>query len=337
MATRRTTKINSALAAYLDEAGQLPRDVLLGTLALYTISDGEYSLTDLSDEWVRLGLPTHHLPVATKPVDAFKRATTEVNDFEYPMPDHATTGRIAHVLVRDVDSNSEVIIRHLIREVRDSAGQRLSYARIGTATFHRPVQEASGRVRPGSERFAFKVDNASLEPAEREAMQVLVDEAGRRYDRYVNYLDGQKIRSMVRAFLFDIGALQVKPSVYFVHVSRTDELEKLKEVVDGLGSSSLHLMPVIDLPSQRTMVIEAFQQEAVAALDDLVKEINRIRSSRKTISAEAYAKVKTQYDATLKRTREYSRLLGSVRSLTEGAEEVAQAALAKMQKEMLDG
>lgn len=336
MATRRP-KISSALAAYLDEAGQLPRDVLLGTLGLYTISDGEYSLSELTDEWVRLGLPAHHLPVATKPVDAFKRATTEVDDFEYPMPDHETTKRVAHILVRDVDSNNEVIIRHLVREIRDSNGQRLTYAKIGTATFYRPVQEGSGRVRPGSERFKLTIENAALEPAERVAMQALVDEVNRRYDRYTNYLDGQKIRSMVRNFLFEIGALQVKPSVYFVHVSRTDDLEKLKVVVDDLGQSSLHLLPIIDMPSQRAMVVEAFQQEAVAALEDLVKEINRIRGSRKSISSEAYSKVKQQYDATLARTREYSRLLGSVRSLTEGAEEVAQAALAKMQKEMLDG
>lgn len=330
MPPRKRIKMNSALGQYLDEAGQLPREVLLGTLALYTISDGEYSLTDLTAHWLELGLDPKYLPVANKPIDAFRKATSEVDDFEYPLPDD----KVAHVLVRDVRSDTEVIVRHLTREVRDSQAQKLAYAKIGTATFFRPTTDAHGRVKPGSERFKLHIENASLEPDERASMQVLVDEVGRRYDRYVNFLDGQKVRAMVRAFLFDLGALNVKPSVYFVHVSRTDELEKLKQVIDRLGESSMHHLPVIDLPSQRAMVVEAFQQEAVASLQDLVKEITRVRESRKTITGDAYAKLKAQYDATLARTREYSRLLGSVRSMTEGAEEIAQEALHRLQKEM---
>jgi CRISPR/Cas system-associated endoribonuclease Cas2 len=329
MAARRI-KMNSALGAYLTEAGQLPQDVLLGTLVLYTISDGEYSLTDLAKHWADLGLDPKYLPVANKPIDAYRKATSEVDDFEYPLPDD----KVAHVLVRDVRSDTEVIVRHLTREIRDSQAQKLAYAKIGTATFYRPTQDSQGRVVQGSERFKLHVDNSSLEPDERAAMQVLVDEVSRRYDRYVNYLDGQKIRAMVRAYLSDIGALNVKPSVYFVHVSKTDEIEKLKQVIDRLGESSMHHLPVIDLPSQRAMVVEAFQQEAVASLEDLVKEITRVRESRKSITGDAYAKLKAQYDATLARTREYSRLLGSVRSKTEGAEEIAQEALKRLQKEM---
>ena len=328
----RRIKMNSALGAYLDEAGQLPKDVLLGTLVLYTISDGEYSLADLAAHWAELGLDPKYLPVANKPIDAYKKATSEVDDFEYPMPDD----KIAHVLVRDVHSDPQVVVRHLTREIRDSQAQRLAYARIGTATFYRPSVDSQGRVKPGTERFKLHVDNPSLEPDERVSMQVLVDEVSRRYDRYVNYLDGQKVRAMVRSFLSDIGALNVKPSVYFVHVSRTDEIEKLKQVVDRLGESSMHHLPVIDLPSQRAMVVEAFQQEAVASLQDLVKEITRVRESRKSITGDAYAKLKSQYDATLARTREYSRLLGSVRSKTEGAEEIAQETLRRLQKEMTD-
>lgn len=333
MATRKATRFNSALGQYLDEVGQLPRDVLLGTLALYTVCDGEYRLQDLVDHFGELGMDASHLPVATKPIDAFKRATTESDDYEYELDDD----KIAHVLVRDVRSDSEVVVRHLTREIRDSQKQKLGYAHVGTATFYRAVQDpATGRMRPGSERVKVSIDNSVLEPHERSSMQAMVTEIQARYDRYVNYLDGQKVRAMVRSYLLKkLDALQVKPSVYFVHVSRTDELEKLKQVVDRLGESSMHHLPVIDLPSQRAMVVEAFQTEAVAALEGLVKEISRVRESRKSITADAYNKLKAEYDATLKRTREYARLLGSVRSMTEGAEEVAQAALNRLQKEML--
>lgn len=329
MATRKV-KLNSALGQYLDEVGQLPSEVLLGNLVIYTITDGNYSLPDLTALWTSLALPASYLPVATKPIDAFKRATTEVHDYEYPMPD----GNVAHVLVRDVHSDTEVLVRHLVREVRDKEAQRLSFATIGTATFYRPSTDSAGRTRPGSERFKLHVDNAKLEPNERESMQALIDEVSGRYDRYVNFLDGQKVRAMVRGFLGRLNAIAVKPSVYFVHNSRTSELEKLREVVNTLGGSSMHHLPIVDLPSQRAMVIEAFQTEAVASLEHIVKEIQRVRSSRSTITADAYAKIKTEYDDTLKRTREYSRLLGSVRDMTIGAEEVAQAALLKLAQEV---
>ena len=74
MSPRKKIERTSALGQYLDEAGNLPQDVLLGTLVLYTISDGEYSLADLTEQWEDLGLPSGYLPVAAKPIDAYRKA-----------------------------------------------------------------------------------------------------------------------------------------------------------------------------------------------------------------------------------------------------------------------
>lgn len=330
MATRK----QSSLKAYMDESGDLPADVLLGNIVLFTINDGEYSHPQVVQWFDELGLNPKHLPEPNKAVDAYKKATSEADDFEYTLPD----GNTAHVLVRDVVSNKEMIVRHLVREVRDARKQRLAYAKIGEAVFYRPAVRG-GKTQPGTERFRLNIETDALLPGERDAMQEpLVARITQRYERYVNFMDGMKVRAMVRDYVRDLNSVTLKAGVYFVHVSRKDELERLRTLVDRLAHGCfMHLVPLVDLAEQREKVIAAFQTEAVDSLEKVIQAIQHVRSTRNTITPEAYAKLKQQYDDVVVRAQEHQRTLGLNVNQTAGAAELALDALVALQTDMLKG
>jgi hypothetical protein len=273
------------------------------------------------------------VPEPNRAVDAYKKATSEVDDYEYRLPNNTT----AAVLVRDVVSNGEVIVRHLIREVRDQRRKRLDHGKIGEAVFYRPSMQGK-RVVPGSERFRLSVDKELLNKDERPAVQGLVDKVNASYARYHDYMDGMKVRAMVRDYVKHLNAVTIKAGVYFVHVSRRDELQRLQELVSRLGHGcSMELIPLVDLDEQRDMVVDAFQTEAEKALQEVVRQIAHIRSTRKTVTPDAYAKLKREYDSVIMRATEYTRTLNISQDRTAGAAEIALEQLAELQRNMLGG
>lgn len=321
----------SAVKKYLDQTGDLPADALLGHLVLFRINDGDYNRDDIEAWFEDLKLNPGFVPVPGKAVDAYKKATSQGDDFDYDLPD----GTVAHVLVRDVVSDSKVITRHLVREIRDSKRRRLAYGPIGEATFFRPVT-TNGIVQPGSERFQLRVDHQQLVAHERPPMQALVDKISNAYDRYVKFIDGDKARAMVREYVKYLNGTMLKDGIYFVHITRKEELDRLSEVVSRLGNGCrMDTIPLVNLEDQKDMVVEAFQAESEKALAEVVKEIAHVRGTRKTVTPEAYAKIKNKYDTVMLRATEYTRTLDVSQERTAGAAEVALDSLAELQRQML--
>lgn len=321
----------SKLKEWMDSTGDLPDDVLLGQIVLFTINKGEYRRDEV-EQWVEeLALNTAFVPEPNKAIHAFEKATSDGDEFDYDLSD----GNSAHVLVRDVSSDNVMVTRHLVREIKDPKRRRLAYGKIGEAVFYRPKTEG-GKVKPGTERFRLTVDNDQLVKDERKPMQALVDLITEHYDAYVQFMDADKVRAMVRKYVKYLNAVSIKDGVYFVHANRSEELDRLRTLVGRLGhGSSMQLIPLVKLPELRDMVIEAFQTEAEQALTEVVQEIARIRASRKTVTPDAYAKIKSQYDGVITRAKEYTRTMGASQQRTAGAAEVALESLAELQRLML--
>ena len=326
--------MKSELRKFMDANGSLPLDVLLGHITWFTVADGDYVHDDIEKWFVDLGLDPTFVPLQSKAIDAFRRATSEADNTSYPLKD----GTTATVLVRDVTKDSKIVLRHLVREIRDSSKRKLAFNRIGEATFYRPSTR-NGKVDPGSERVRFTLDQAALMPDEKAMALGVVEEMNERYERYNAYVDGMKVRGMLRNYLLHLNAIQIKPSVYFVHITRAQELAKLEELAKRLGGvepeTSLHTLPLPDLESQREMVINAFQTEAVESLTGLVKEIADLRDTRKKITPDAYAKLKGKFDDVMSRATEYTRKLGVSQDSTAAAAEVALETLFALQQRMI--
>lgn len=317
---------------YLDEAGELPADVILGRIVMFTITDTPTRRDDLSDIFDRHNLNPSMLPGEIRAVDAYKKATSDANGTTYPLLD----GNTATILCRDVSSNSESIVRHLVREIRDSRRRQLAHERVAEAVFYRPRPGSGGLVQRGSERFNVIIDPTHCQDDdERSHVESVCDQVKTDYDLYTHFLDGNKLRATVRGYLKYLNAIELKGGVYFVHSNRTDELLRLGAAVAEIAGCRMNLIPLIDLDNEREMVVEAFQREASQALNEIVVEISTLRATRKKVSAEAYAKIKAKYDGVINQANEYLRTLGLSQDLTAASAEIALDSLAELQMSVL--
>ena len=337
------TKAND-LSSYLDE--EIPREALLGHIVIYTINDGQYERDKLVTWFTELGLDQDFLPAASKPIDAYRRATNDANDFEYDLDQvYVFDGEgkrgvqkgdyKAHILVRDVLSNDKIVERHLIREIRDGRRRALSHSKVGEARFTRPRLH-NGRVVQDSHRFHIRILQKELTPGERAPLQDVLEKISKSFDRHLYFLDGMKVRSAVREYIKSLSGIELKPSVYFIPIAQADELAKISALVDRLGHDcSMQLIGLMDTAKQRDIVIKAWQTETEDALKELVKAIAHLRATRKNISVEAFAKIRAEYDAILERGAEYRKALALSTDVTESAAEIAYGHLEQLAESMM--
>lgn len=325
----------NTVADILNENGDLDDSVLLGRIVLFTITDQPITRAVLESRFLALGLNTNMLPPEIKPIDAFKKATSEAKD-KYPLPG----GREAIVLCREVTANTEYVRRQITREVKDSKARQLSYSKAIDCTFYRArVASTNGgpqRAVKGSERVQIKIDPTNLDPVELTAVQQIAKNIEDRYKQYYDYLDGNRIRATVRDYLKHLNAIEIKGGVYFVHVSHSDELQRLQTLVDGLGGGCMmHSIPLVDIERERKMVALAFEREASQSLQEIANEVRSLQATRKSISPAAYAKIKERYDDVIEKANEHMTTLQVSHDITGAAAEVALQALLDLQEEML--
>jgi len=285
---------------YMDAHGALPPECILGYLVVTSVEDAPYSAAHIEGEFKRLGLDESLLP---------------------PPP----------------RADDRQIVRQLTREVRDAKGRKvpLDYEKVGDLVFYKPVTRGSVK----SARVRATLD-PTLSPSEHATLEQLLKVFNEAYIGYCNFHDGQKIRAIMRGYLAKLNAIMMQKSLYFVHASRADELLRFQEFVSGLktdgkSTAKLLLIPLADLPHLRKEVVDVFQREATKELALVVSDIAKLRDTRKTISAEAYAKLKGQYDDIMTNATEYSRKLNISLDSTAGAMQVALIELQGLQRDLV--
>lgn len=317
--------------SYLQGLTELPEDILLGRLVMFTISDRDVTRADLVQWFDDLHLNQKFLPPEVRPIDAFKKATSEIDEHSYPMAD----GTEGILLTRKVTTTRDELQRGIVREIRDSRRRTLSHGVVIDARFYKP-KKVTGVTQGGSERIRLTRMNEALTPSEIPEIDKVMQEIETRYRHHVSYLDGNKVRAVVRNYLRYLNALELKGGVYFVHTSRTDELKRLQELVRRCGGGCrMDLIPLVDMANERDIIIEAFQKEAEESLLDLVKSIAHVSNTRKEVTPEAYTKLKKEYDTILKQALEYQRTLSLTQTRTGNAAELALDALTELQKKLL--
>ena len=131
------------MRAYIEANGHLPPDCVLGYIAWFSVNDAAYDADQLVKDFDRLQLNSALLPAPLRTDDAFEKASKEIDKFKY-----AVVGdRTAEILIREVARDTRTITRHMIREVKDSAGRRLLYEKVGELVFYKGATRG-GIVRP---------------------------------------------------------------------------------------------------------------------------------------------------------------------------------------------
>lgn len=332
----------SEFRTYIDTFGELPPDVLLGYMTYYSVADGEYDKTQMASEFARLGLSPAFLPADINPADAFEKATKALDNTRYTLnPPSGNQDHYAVILMREAARDKTKIVRKAIREIRDSKNSVLQYDEVAEFIFYKPVTRAgkvdytSWRVRPT--RTAMPVS-----AEEDKAFDSLIQTFKDQFDRHLKYHDGQKIRTLLREYLVYLNAILMRPTggIYFVHNTRSPEVLALQEFCTTLGvtRTALTLVPLPDLPTLRTEVVDVFQQEAFNDLMNIKATIDKLRAARTgPISPAAYLKIKEDYDAVLTKATEYSRVLDVVQDTTSSAAMVALQAITDLGAEVAAG
>lgn len=338
MTTR--TGSTSSFREYLDENQSLPADCILGNIAWFGVEDGFYDATWIEQQFTVLGLNPDMLPARNNPINSFEKAVKVIDKVKYAgdQPDQCK-----ELLVREASRSKEMVTMHVIREVKDASQKVLSYGKVGEVIFYKPTYRGKKTV-PGSERVRTRVE-PGLPQAEHDLLTDLFGKFDTQYVAFRDYVDGPKVRQIIRDYLGYLNAVMMKPSVYFVHNSRGPELASLQTFtrsitsvpspVDGsVSSCTMALLPLADLKVLREEVVEAFQQEAEKELAEVVKEIAHVRSTRKTISPSAYANIKSQYEQVMRKASEYGRTLRISQDKTAGAAEFALESLLALEADM---
>jgi hypothetical protein len=341
----------SVLSDYIDEAMGLPEDVLLGTLAFFTVPEGFYDRAQIVDAIAALGLDPQWVRPENKPLDAWKKAVRDLNEYTYPTPD----GRSAIILIRDVEGGKESMLRLVVREIRDSSQQTLTHDVIGEIEFFRPqrhhgtVQQTSARA--STIRLSHKGKATRVEGWERPYLDDLNARYQRDYVRYRDYQDAAKVRWMLRDSLRHLCAgVPVRNGTYFVPTSHAPELARWRELMEGhvdchvfdrngaekAVRAALHRVPLVALQESKDMLLEAVEVDAVKQLDGIMDEIRELREKRQTITANAYNAVRGRFDAVMAQAKQYTEWLEGQFDDAGAAAEMAQVALKGLQRAMLE-
>jgi hypothetical protein len=261
----------------------MERAPLLGHLVLYSIFDGQVTRDALAGWFTELGLAPAFLPPEIRAVDAFEKVTGDVK-VTYPLDGQssgprgrrpAERARTATLMVRHVRRDSDQIVRHLVREIRDEQQTRLSYdVKVGECVFRRDTADAAAHG-AGSLHLApdFTVVPAQ---AEQQHIRAVLDHIRDRYRHHCNYLTSDRLRGVIRTYVESLHAIKIRPTggVYFVHRRYQPTLDALRELVKRFAAGS-HLVRV-PLPNQaemREMVVAAWRTKAKDDLDRLARDI----------------------------------------------------------------
>lgn len=223
-----------------DNAG----DSALGHLIWFSIGDMEITREEIEKLANDANLPDRFLPSSIRTVDAFRRATSEVGGVLLNGTDKSTET----LLVREVSSDKEGVIRHLIKETADKKRKQLTYDHCGSLKYDRDNEYMLA---------TSYVDEAV--PA--------VEKAKTLFHKYRNYYTSDHIRRMVKTVLYDSQSVALRPSgaIYFVPRKHETKIHALRDFMKCLpGNTEIHLMPVVDMDEQREMLEEKLRSHITA-------------------------------------------------------------------------
>jgi hypothetical protein len=330
----------SEFRKFIDQAQELPSDVVLGNIVWHRVNDGAYALEDIEKSFDALGLNPTFVPQPTTEFNAFEKACTNALRATKPYALQTVKGEVVQtgeiMAIREAHKDGEQVIRHVVREVRDRQRKRLRYETVAELILMRAQPDSGGKIRRGSHRLRATIHVDRLVRGEQGRVEAVVKTWEQEFDRLYNFIDGDKARAIVRDYLGFLNAVMMKQGVYFVHKNREEELFRLQTFVDTTlaNGCGLELFPIPELKRLRESVIDAFQDEAVKELNEVVAAINKVRSTRATITGPALAKLTDQYQNVMRKANEYTRTLRCTQDRTAGAAEVALESLNALRSDM---
>ncbi len=315
---------------------------LLGHMVLYSIFEGQVTPDQVALWFAELGLDPSFLPGQIRPVDVYEKITGPAGvrrkysigepQTRYRARRDGARGQVVTLMIRHVSRDSNVIVRHVVREVRDEAETRLSYtAKVAEVVFCR---DPAAKAQPGagSVKVTPEQDVIGQLPArEQDQVNDMLDDIRGAFENGRLFLTADRLRATVRSYVESLYAIRVRTTggVYFVGRQHARTLASLRELVKRFGTgSSLTRIPLPDRDEMREMVISAFIARSEDELTKLARNIDEARAneaSDATIQA-----LHRRYQDLVKAAQEHEELLGTAADDTKAAMNLVQAQLTSL-------
>ncbi len=227
----------------------------LGWVSAYEIPESiKVTRDDLRAKFLMAGVDPALMPPEIRPVDAFRRATREAEVMGLKMSDKTKR----NLLVREVVSSKDGVIRHLVDEIVDANNVRLSYGTVAEVKFDRSSS-------------ALNSSNWAGDPL---VADVLAKSAGL-YNEYRHYYQGDHIRRTVSSLLGRMSPTFMKSALYFVPEKYEGDLFKLGDLCHLVSEECRFIvMPLFDGKDARAMICRDFENQVKEHIVRLGKEIH---------------------------------------------------------------
>lgn len=277
----------------------------LGDLFWYSVSeDIEVNRDELVKMFDDLGLDHDFLPNEIRPCDAFKRATSALQENRIQITEDGT--QFANLLIRDVRPRGDVR-RHLVQEIVDQQEKVLDYSEVASYEFCKETEDISFDILRHpvvSEILEEKIYNT----------KTLLEQL---YPKYCNEYGGRHIREVIKNILDSANPTAVRPSgaLYFVPNFHSDTLFKLEKLLEFLADLNpertveCHTVEMYDAERHREMLAGKITNQMDEKVDELITKIGVTLQSSRGVKPAVAEVFYTEYRRMLKYTGEYEKLL----------------------------
>jgi hypothetical protein len=289
----------TAPAQLSDYEAAVQQQSTLGYIAWYSLPDPHISEDDIKKHAKTAGVKEDHLPGAPRPSDSFKRAVRKTDLLKtkyYSLP--GNENKLSY-MVRPVVMRGNNLEAHLVMEVLDSSGKRLSHQDL----------------------VAFKWDNETNSFDIANLVDPMPFQAGvdNRSGYFVKtFKDGltevepQAIRNTFRQELWDMDALNVRSrgGIYFIPEASKPAMSNLETFATLVGAD-FHTLPLPDTTKQKDMLMAAFENDVHGQAYETIEALDKVLTSGKKIPPSVWARHKKRFDDLTARTAQYSDLVDS--------------------------
>lgn len=302
-----------AVASYTGAAESLPAEYLLGSVLYFTISQLSISLADAREDLEYLGLPLDMLRKRLRPIDAFKKATKELEK------KFGTDEGIRSVfMVRPAGEDEFSVHRFVVLErlkIEQGKKRRLAYEVVAEVRFHRGnllhyAKGDSEYVGHGIEVIPKNVPGLVYTETEEEWLEESLRTLPERYRYWCTHLDEHAIRTYVREFIVNLGGTCLKESgsFYFLAQRHTKAVDALKHWLRSLGQE-FNSFPLLDIAEQRDILRQAVAQETREEIERLQGQIAPALKGERKMRPATAQELLAKSGELLERAKEYEQLL----------------------------
>ena len=279
-----TPAVFSTYATHLMETMEKNPESFLGILCWYTVPESVWvNYYDYTSKALIAKAPVV-IKKAPKAADVFLRACTSVESSFRRIPkvqDNNQEESYINYLVRNAGSDADWICKQVVAETVDKNEHQISFDIVGDLRFNKKSHVIVDD-RPSASLLAGWDSASGSYSAEPSAIQggfnfdELVTQIKAYYTEKEMLLTAYAVRESFRhALEGPLMALSVRSSggVYFVGTNKFEGLAGLETLASELPGVGFHMLPLADDKKQRTMIKEAFEDDAVGELEKLMGEI----------------------------------------------------------------